>query len=416
MTASQSLSTFDDVGKVTVLIVDDDPTIRSTLADAVSSWGYRTIEAATVATTFSLVDREQPDAVLLDVKLPDGSGISVLKELKKRSAERVIIVITGYGTHADAFEAGMRQADGYITKPIDQVQLRSMLDEALNGLRKTRRHNVTRANDERKPYSGEARRGRPQRQTSAPLGNLILKAMRLLRLSYKDIVSESEQLARLHKNSAMRIGKSTLGNIISGSIRQPGTAKLDSLQIILNLSRTDMDAAIGLQPELRFAEQLETPRARTHELPIDAVTRHRRIRMPVLRDDANLDHTQFFEGSVKRWENVEVEYVGAFYPPYLSYVVIGEEDTNASPVAPPGSRLLVNKLLNKVHAAENVSFHERELFYVLTASGLTCVYAEMAASDRIVLIPHPASGNVREEFHKDDVTIIGQVVGVLYPL
>ena len=75
----------------------------------------------------------------------------------------------------------------------------------------------------------------------------------------------------------------------------------------------------------------------------------------------------------------------------------------------------MNKLLNNVHAAENVSFHERELFYVMTPSGLTCVYAEMAAADRIVLIPHPASGNVREEFHKDDVTIIGQVVGVLYP-
>src|SRR5919205_418024 len=108
--------------------------------------------------------------------------------------------------------------------------------------------------------SGDAKRGRPQRQTASPLGNLILKAMRSLRLSYKDVVIASERLADPHDNPDMRIGKTTRGNIISGSIRQPGTAKLDSLQMILNLSRAEMDAAIGLQPERRFIETLKTPR------------------------------------------------------------------------------------------------------------------------------------------------------------
>ena len=386
-----------------VLVVDDDLTIRSTLVEALRTWGYRTVEAATLAETLTMVEKGRPDAVLLDVKLPDGSGISVLERLRKRSPELVIIMITGYVTYEDAFEAGVRHANGYVTKPIDQIKLRSMLDEALKGVRSDRRQ-----------HSGKTKRGRPQRRTAAPLGNLILTAMRLLGLSYKDVVAESKLLARLNNNPDMRIGKSTLGNIISGSIRQPGTAKLDSLRIILNLSRSDMDAAIGLQPERRFAEQLEMSRARTHEVPIDSVTRNRRIKLPILRDDAKLQDTQFLEGLVKRWAHVEVEYLGAFYQPHLSYVMVGEEDTNASPIAPPGSRLLVNKLLNKV-PADNVSFHERELFYVLTPNGFTCAYAELAAREKIVLIPHPASGNVREEFSLDEVTIIGQVVGVLYP-
>src|SRR6185295_7528202 len=223
--------------------------------------------------------------------------------------------------------------------------------------------------DDRTKRSGEAKRGRPQRHTTAPLGSLVLSAMKLLGLSYKDVVSKSERLAELNNNRDMRIGKSTLGNIISGSIRQPGTAKLDSLRIILNLSQADMDAAIGLQPERRFADQLEMSRARTHEVPIDAVTRQRRIKMPILRGDAKLEDTQFFEASVKGWTHIEVEYFGSFYPPYFAHVVVGENDTNASPVAPPGSRLLVNKLLNKVYPAESASFHERELFYVLTPNG-----------------------------------------------
>jgi len=390
-----------------VLIADDDKTIRSTLAEALHIWGYHTVAAATIAETFIVADREQPDALLLDVKLPDGSGIAALNELQRRSPELVIIVITGYVTHKDAFEAGVRHAYDYITKPIDQVQLRATLAAALKG--RTPRSSIERR------QTGKVKRGRPQRQTASPLGKLIVKTMKLLGFSYKDVVSKSERLANVNNNADMRVGKSTLGNIISGSIRQPGTAKLDSLRTILNLSRADIDAAIGLQPERRFPEQLEMSQARTHEVPLDAVMRNRKIRLPILRSDADLEGTQFFEGSLKGWANVEVEYLSSFYPPHFCYVVVGEEDKNAAPIAPPGSRLLVNKLLNKVQPSSDVSFHKRELFYVMTPNGFTCVYAELAAGDKIVLIPHPASGNVREEFNRNEITIIGQVVGVLYP-
>ena len=265
------------------------------------------------------------------------------------------------------------------------------------------------------PDRRERRRGRPQRQTDAPLGKLIVKAMKLLDLNYKDIVYESERLARLQNNSDMRIGKSTLGNIISGSIRQPGTAKLDALRIILNLSRAEVDAALGLQPERRFAEQLELSRARTHEVSVETVNRHRKIRIPVLHNETNLDESQILDGAVKRWATIEVEYLGAFFPPHYCYVVVGEEDTNASPVAPPGSRLLVNKLANTIRPAVNLSFHERELYYVMTPHGFTCAYLENAPADKVLLIPHPLSQNVREEFRRSEIKVIGQVIGVLYP-
>ncbi len=403
-----------DSSQSTVLVVDDDETFRGTLAEAVGAWGYRALEASTLAETLTIVDRQRPSAVLLDVKLPDGSGISVLDQLKKRSPELVIIIISGLGAHKDAFEAGVRHAYGYVTKPIDPAQVRSLLDEALKGNTGTSKKDVAGGRERRRLGSSESRRGQPPRQTTAPLGNLIVGAMKLLALSYKDVVSESERLASVNNNPDMRIGKSTLGNIISGSIRQPGTAKLDSLRMILNLSQADMDAVIGLQPERRFAEQLEMNRARTHEVPFDAVTRQRKVKIPFLRDDANLNETQFFDASVKRWASIEVEYLSAVYPPHLCYVVVGDADANASPIAPPGSRLLVNKLFNKVHPAGNVSFHERELFYVLTPNGLTCVYVELLPDEKILLIPHPASGSVREEFQLDEVDIIGQVVGVLY--
>lgn len=387
-----------------VLVVDDDSSFRSTLAETVNAWGYLTDEAASVAEAVAILERNKPAAVLLDLKLPDGSGLNVLDHLRKLSPDSIVIIITGYLSAEDAFNVGTRRAYGFLTKPVDHVQLQSMLDAALAKPRAARVRPAT-----------PAKRGRPRQQTTVPLGRLVLAAMKFLGLTYKDIVSESARLARIHNNSDMRIGKSTLGNIISGSIRQPGTAKLDSLRSILNLSRTEIDAAIGLQPQGRLTEQLKIPRARTREVSFDAVTRHRRIKIPILRDEAKLQDSQFLEGALKEWTSVEVEYLSGFYPPYLGYVVIGEHDTNASPIAPPGSRVLVNKLLNKVRPAENASFHERELFYVLTPHGPTCVYVEYAPNDKIVLIPHPLSGNLREEFARDEVTIVGEVIGVLYP-
>jgi CheY-like chemotaxis protein/transcriptional regulator with XRE-family HTH domain len=400
-----------------VLVVDDDPIIRSSLSEALRDWGYLTSEAATVAEALKVFDMERPAAILLDLRLPDGSGISVLNQVKSNSPETVIIVITGFATPDQAFDAGAGKASGLITKPIDHAQLRLVLRNALAARRlagspSTSGSTRSSGKDRR---SGEPKRGRPQGQKVSSLGKLILRAMKLLNLSYKDIVSESRRLATLNDNPDMRIGKSTLSSIISGRIRQPGTAKLDSLRNILHLSRAEMDPAIGLQPERSLAEQLETSSFRTHEVTRDAVTRQRTIRMPIMRRNASLVESQFFAGLVERWVDVEAEYLGPIYPPHLSYVVVGEGDTYSSPVAPPGTRLLVNTLLTEVRPAENVSYHERELFYVLTPNRLTCSYLENAPGGKIILVPHPLSGHVREEFKHSEVTVIGQVIGLLFP-
>lgn len=261
---------------------------------------------------------------------------------------------------------------------------------------------------------GGGRRGRPQAPTDSPLGNLILQAMRLLGLGYQQVVAESKRLAALNDNPAMRIGKSTLGNIISGRIRQPGSAKLDSLRVILHLTLTELDIAMGLQPDRRFADQLQMNSTRTHEVAADAVTRQRMIRIPILRQSSNLNRSQFLEGLVERWTEVEVEYLSHFYPPHCRYVVVGDDDTFASPVIPPGSRLLVNTLLTNVPSSEDVSYYEREIFYILTPQGFTCSYLEYAPGDRIVLVPHPQSGRLREVYWRAEVKIVGQVTGLLF--
>jgi DNA-binding response OmpR family regulator len=68
-----------------VLIVDDEPTIRWVLAEALRDWDYETVEAETGAAALAALVTEQPAAVLLDINLPDSSGLDLLREIKRRS-------------------------------------------------------------------------------------------------------------------------------------------------------------------------------------------------------------------------------------------------------------------------------------------------------------------------------------------
>jgi len=114
-----------------VLIVDDEPTIRWALDEALRGWGYETVEAETGATTQAALVSEQPDAVLLDINLPDSSGIDLLREIKRRSPQAAVIMITAETLFENVVSALRGGADDFIGKPINLEELRLALDQAL---------------------------------------------------------------------------------------------------------------------------------------------------------------------------------------------------------------------------------------------------------------------------------------------
>ncbi|MDQ1686689.1 MAG: two-component system, NtrC family, response regulator AtoC, partial [Frankiaceae bacterium] len=69
--------------------------MRFALATALRGWGYDLVEAGTVAEGVRAFEAEEPSAVLLDIDLPDGSGLDALREIKSRRADAVVIMITG---------------------------------------------------------------------------------------------------------------------------------------------------------------------------------------------------------------------------------------------------------------------------------------------------------------------------------
>lgn len=72
------------MAKTKVLIVDDEPMIRWVLREMLKNWDYEALEAATTATALKSIAESQPVAVLLDINLPDGSGLDLLREIKRR--------------------------------------------------------------------------------------------------------------------------------------------------------------------------------------------------------------------------------------------------------------------------------------------------------------------------------------------
>ena len=122
-----------------VLIVDDEPTIRWALTEALRGWGYETIEAETDAATQAAVVTERPDVVLLDINLPDSSGLDLLREIKRRHPQAAVIMITAETLFENASAALRGGADDFIGKPVHLEGLRFALDQALKLKRQGRR-------------------------------------------------------------------------------------------------------------------------------------------------------------------------------------------------------------------------------------------------------------------------------------
>jgi DNA-binding response OmpR family regulator len=114
-----------------VLIVDDEPAIRWVLGAALRGWDYETVEAETGAATSAALVTERPAAVLLDINLPDSSGLDLLREIKRRSPKVIVIMITAETLYENAVAALRGGADDFIGKPINLEELRFALDKAL---------------------------------------------------------------------------------------------------------------------------------------------------------------------------------------------------------------------------------------------------------------------------------------------
>jgi len=114
-----------------ILIVDDDRFIRMALGEALRSWHYEIIEAESVESAKKVFAEEEPPIVLLDIDLPDGSGIDVLNSIKETSPDTIAVMITGNVDVGNSIAALRGGAHDFIGKPVRLEELRVTLRNAV---------------------------------------------------------------------------------------------------------------------------------------------------------------------------------------------------------------------------------------------------------------------------------------------
>ncbi|MDI6907503.1 MAG: response regulator [Thermoanaerobacterales bacterium] len=116
-----------------LLVVDDQPSIRQLLYEALSGEGYRVEVAANGREAVAKVQRERPELILLDLKMPGLSGLETLQEIQKYTPGVPVILVTAYGELSDPGGAERMGVRSLILKPFDLNDVRNTVRGILDG-------------------------------------------------------------------------------------------------------------------------------------------------------------------------------------------------------------------------------------------------------------------------------------------
>ncbi|WP_420475570.1 response regulator transcription factor [Noviherbaspirillum sp. ST9] len=117
---------------VSVLIIDDNDVSRSMLRHILASERYRVVgEAGNGRLGLELAERLKPNIICLDINMPTPNGIDVLRQVKEKLPQAVVLMVTGNNDRASVTEAMQGGAAGYIVKPYNPTTLLRTLEQAV---------------------------------------------------------------------------------------------------------------------------------------------------------------------------------------------------------------------------------------------------------------------------------------------
>ena len=114
-----------------ILVVDDERSILVLLKEALGQWGYQVTTAASAAEALGILKSELFDALITDIRMPDMSGLELLREVKKQDESIEVVMMTGYPTIASAVQALKEGAYDYLSKPLILDELRHLMSRMM---------------------------------------------------------------------------------------------------------------------------------------------------------------------------------------------------------------------------------------------------------------------------------------------
>jgi two-component system nitrogen regulation response regulator GlnG len=118
-----------------LLIVDDEPIICHSFRRLFATPDVEVLTAATCAEGWRRVEQDRPDAIVLDLQLPDGSGLDLFERIRAADPKRPVVFVTAHASTETTIEAMKRGAFDYLTKPLDLEQMSAVLARALEAAR-----------------------------------------------------------------------------------------------------------------------------------------------------------------------------------------------------------------------------------------------------------------------------------------
>jgi CheY-like chemotaxis protein len=118
-------------GRARILHVDDDPQIRLLMAGSLQEFGYTVVTAGTVKEALQLATGMGFDLFILDVRLPDGTGVELCQLLRRLQPNAPIVYYTGYANEASQKEALSTCGDAYLSKPVSISEWEKTISELL---------------------------------------------------------------------------------------------------------------------------------------------------------------------------------------------------------------------------------------------------------------------------------------------
>ncbi|MFQ6103493.1 MAG: sigma-54-dependent transcriptional regulator [Candidatus Glassbacteria bacterium] len=134
-----------------ILVVDDEAGVRRSLEQILTYEGYRVCLAESGETALRVIEKEEPDLVLLDIKLPGVGGLDVLKKIGETHGDEVaVVMISGHGTISTAVDALKLGAFDFLEKPLDENRVLITIENALESVKLIKENRALRSDVERR--------------------------------------------------------------------------------------------------------------------------------------------------------------------------------------------------------------------------------------------------------------------------
>ena len=186
-----------------VLIVDDDRATSAGVADVIEEWGYEAEVTDTLKAGWASVSKMVPDVAIVDLKLPDGSGLDLLHKIKEHYPDVSVVILTGHATVDSAVKALKVGAEDYVTKPVDLPRLQVILKTV----------------EDKQMMKQEILELRRQLQKMGALGHLVGKSPRMQRL-FEEIEMVANTDANVFIVGESGSGKEVVANTIHSLSRR----------------------------------------------------------------------------------------------------------------------------------------------------------------------------------------------------